>query len=142
MEVSVRLIQNDAERDACYLIRNNVFVDEQGVPPWEELDHFDETAQHFVVFIGEQPIGTARLVTLENGVSRIGRVAIEKDYRGKGYGKHLIQHIIRTSDQSTTELILDSQVSVIPFYLQLGFVEEGEVFLDAGIEHRRMRRNI
>ena len=44
MEVDVRLIQNDAERDACYLIRNNVFVDEQGVPPWEEMDHFDETA--------------------------------------------------------------------------------------------------
>jgi predicted GNAT family N-acyltransferase len=39
-------------------------------------------------------------------------------------------------------LILDAQLHAIPFYERFGFVAHGEVFLDAGIEHRKMDRHL
>ena len=47
----VRPIRDAAERDACYLVRMKVFVDEQKVPTWEEIDEFDESALHFAAFV-------------------------------------------------------------------------------------------
>jgi predicted GNAT family N-acyltransferase len=35
-------------------------------------------------------------------------------------------------------LALDAQVEAIDFYRRLGFVAEGELFMDAGIPHRHM----
>src|SRR2546423_1027302 len=48
MERMIRAAETDRERDACYRIRETVFVEEQKVPPWEELDAEDETADHFL----------------------------------------------------------------------------------------------
>jgi predicted GNAT family N-acyltransferase len=37
-------------------------------------------------------------------------------------------------------LSLAAQVHAIPFYERFGFVAHGDVFLEAGIEHREMDR--
>jgi predicted GNAT family N-acyltransferase len=39
-----------------------------------------------------------------------------------------------------TQVVLNAQTHALGFYQRHGFVAEGGVFLDAGIEHRRMRR--
>ncbi len=138
MPVTIRRIQSDFERDSCYLLRMEVFVTEQSVPPWEEMDHYDETAEHFVVDLDGAIVGTARLVDLGRGVGKIGRVAIMKKYRGQGIGRDLVQHVMSAGFKQFRTLVLDAQLSVIPFYERFGFQAEGEVFLDAGIEHRTM----
>ena len=38
------------------------------------------------------------------------------------------------------ELELNSQVHAVPFYEKLGYQAYGEIFLDAGIEHRHMKK--
>lgn len=140
MAFMVRPIADDAERDACYAVRMTVFVEEQKVPPWEEMDADDETAHHFLIADGDTIFGTARLVNKGGGVGRIGRVAVLKEYRGKQAGRLLMEHVISYAEPTFDRLILDAQVAVIPFYERLGFVAEGEIFLDAAIEHRRMTR--
>ena len=47
--------------------------------------------------------------------------------------------VLDDSRDRFNSFVLDAQIQVIPFYERLGFVAEGDVFLDAGIEHRRMR---
>jgi predicted GNAT family N-acyltransferase len=39
-------------------------------------------------------------------------------------------------------VLLNAQVQALPFYLGHGFQAEGEGFLDAGIPHRRMWRDL
>ena len=39
-----------------------------------------------------------------------------------------------------TELILEAQCYAIPFYEKLGYIAEGDIFLDCAIEHRLMRK--
>jgi predicted GNAT family N-acyltransferase len=140
MAFTVRPIADDVERDACYAVRMTVFVEEQQVPPWEELDADDETAQHFLIADADTIIGTARLLDKGDGVGKIGRVAVLKEYRGKQAGRQLMEHVISFGEPTYDVLILDAQVAVIPFYERLGFVAEGDIFLDAAIEHRRMTR--
>ena len=140
MAIRIRLIASDADRDACYLIRNRVFVDEQKVPPWEEMDAYDDTALHFLAEEDGKIIGTARLVRKDERTYKIGRVAVDLEYRSRGLGRELMLHVIEAGFEDCDTLVLDAQVQVIPFYERLEFVAEGPVFLDAGIEHRHMTR--
>ena len=138
MAITIRPVGTSAELDECYKLRVQVFVEEQGVPPWEELDADDETALHFMVEEEGVVVGTARLVVQDESTAKIGRVAINKKHRGEGLGRDLMWYVMAAGFKLRHKLILDAQVTVIPFYDNLGFDAEGEVFLDCGIEHQRM----
>ena len=43
-------------------------------------------------------------------------------------------------ERGVRNLTLAGQLHAIPFYERFGFVAHGDVFLDAGIEHRAMDR--
>jgi len=138
MTARIRLVETDAERDACFQVRMRVFVEEQGVPAWEELDAWDESADHFLAQVGGEIVGTARLVDLGGGKGKIGRVAVLPEHRGAGIGRELMRAVMEAGFRRHSVLVLDAQLPVIAFYERLGFQAEGEVFLDAGIPHRRM----
>jgi predicted GNAT family N-acyltransferase len=117
-------------------VRVAVFVEEQGVPLALEHDEHDAGALH-VMAISDRGslIGTARM--LDNG--HIGRMAVLRDQRGRGVGTALLQRLLRiAAGRKQRSVFLHAQCSAIPFYERLGFVAEGRVFLDAGIEHRAM----
>ncbi len=118
-----------------------VFVVEQAVPIEEEVDDYDATAIQYLAGIGSRAVGTARLVNLGRGVGKIGRVAVHQEWRGTGVGSSLVEHIIRTDGADCALLTLDSQLAAIPFYERFGFRATGDVFMDAGIPHRRMERS-
>lgn len=139
MEITIRRTASDAEREGCYTVRMKVFVEEQKVPPWDEIDAHDDTAMHFLVEDNGVIVGTARLIDYGDGTGKIGRVALLPEYRGKGIGRDLMWYVMGAGFRLFHTLILDAQLTVIPFYEKLGFEAEGEIFLDAGIEHRRMR---
>ena len=138
MALSIRRAETGADRDKCYQIRMIVFVEEQKVPPWEEMDHYDEEADHYLVEDGDTPVATARIVDKGEGHGKVGRVAVLKEYRGRGAGRDLMRYLLDACAGRFTALELDAQIQVIPFYERLGFSAEGDMFLDAGIEHRRM----
>lgn len=125
-----------------YAIRLTVFVDEQKVPAAEELDSYDDAAIHFLAYSQEgAAIGTARLLDKGNEHGKVGRVAVLPAYRGKGAGGGLMYMVESTAvDMGMKHLELDAQLHAIPFYENLGYTGEGDIFLDAGIEHRKMRK--
>lgn len=138
MSVTYRQLKSE-EFPQAMEIRLKVFVEEQQVPVEEEYDSHDDTAQHFGVFLEGQLVGTGRLVT-QDQIGRIGRVAILSEYRGRGFGSRLINTIVATGQkQGLEEFVLGAQIQALDFYAQLGFVVEGEVFIDGGIPHRTMR---
>lgn len=117
-------------------IRFDVFVEEQKVPAEMELDEFDAVSLHAVVFEGEEPVATGRL--LPDG--HIGRMAVAKSARGKGVGAIVLQRLIEEGRQrGFKELVLSAQTYAMGFYGKYGFVAEGDIYLDAGIEHKDMR---
>lgn len=119
-------------------LRVDVFVKEQAVPEEIEIDEYDKEAQHIVVLREREVIGTMRLIVYGDAL-KIGRVAVRKDFRRAGIGLRMmeegLQYAIR---EGFKKAVLDSQVYVAEFYRKLGFIEEGEVFEEAGIPHIRM----
>jgi predicted GNAT family N-acyltransferase len=135
-------VSSDLER--CLQVRWVVFVEEQRVPPELERDALDAEAIHVLATgAGGEAIGTGRLVLKGDGVGKIGRVAVLPAARGAGVGAALMDRLTTEAQRrGLREIVLDAQESAISFYLRLGYQEEGERFLDAGIWHRRMRRAI
>jgi predicted GNAT family N-acyltransferase len=120
-------------------IRFKVFVDEQRIPAEEELDELDAVSLHAIVMFDGVPIATGRLCP----DGRIGRMAVLKEYRGQGFGGLLLSALIETArDQGHNEAFLHAQCQVLGFYESLGFVAEGPIFSEAGIDHRLMRMSL
>src|SRR5206468_16513 len=101
---------------------------------------YDAEATHFQVRLvdAEDPgvvVGAARL--LHRGTAgKVGRVAVLSEHRGAGVGALLMRCIEATARECRlTRLDLDAQVHAIPFYEKLGYVADGDIFLDANIEH-------
>jgi len=140
-ECDVRVLPAGPDLDAAIALRFEVFVDEQHVPPDEELDAHDASAVHFGAFADGALVGVARVVDAGGGVAKVGRVAVRRARRGGGVGRLLMERVVAwCRDAGFREVILDAQCRVEAFYARLGFVSEGDVFLDAGIDHVRMRR--
>ncbi|MXZ56312.1 MAG: GNAT family N-acetyltransferase [Gammaproteobacteria bacterium] len=124
------------DRDSLYKVRLEVFVQEQHVPQDLELDGLDATAVHFLAFIDETPVGTARL--LPSG--KIGRMAVLIPYRNQGIGAKLLHAtLIRARELGYYPVFLHAQLSAADFYLRHGFQPYGDVFEEADIEHQAMR---
>lgn len=123
--------------EALSTIRRTVFIDEQGVAEHEEWDEADKEAQHFIIALDQQAIGCARL--LDSG--QIGRFAILAAFRNQGFGQQLLTQIAKFAweEKRVNTLFLHAQLSALGFYKKLGFCEYGDIFLDAGIEHKSMR---
>lgn len=118
-------------------VREPVFVVEQNVPLELEWDELDPHCHHVIARDSEhRPIGTGRL-TPEH---KIGRMAVLKEWRGKGVGEALLQALVeRARELGWSEVSLHSQVSAMGFYGKFGFEPYGERFDEAGIEHQSMR---
>jgi len=132
-------------------IRQQVFIKEQNVPPELEWESADQYATHFLLTPAEQndyssAIGCARIVRETHSAQvsfHIGRVAIMAGSRRRGAGTWLLRELLRWCQQQADythpeQVFLHAQCEVIGFYQRVGFSVLGDVFLDAGIEHRTM----
>ncbi len=118
--------------DALHDIRHNVFVEEQNIDPSLEWEDIDNSATHFLALINDQPAGCARLC-IEDNHGHIGRVAVKKQYRGKGIASLLMQDVIAYARaQSLTQLELNAQTYACSLYEAFGFVQSGPEFLEDG----------
>jgi len=125
----------------CADIRAEVFVREQHVPPELEMDELDADAVHILALLDNAPVGTGRLIVAMDGTAKIGRMAVLLPQRRRGVGRAiLLQLMDEAKVHGARKVSLAGQLHAIPFYERFGFVADGDIFLDAGIEHRMMER--
>ena len=136
MTFTVRILTWREAMPLARPVREEVFVEEQGVPLELEWDEWDEPSEHAVAFDSRgHAIGTARL--LPSGA--IGRMAVLKKWRGQGVGRSLLEAVLgRAQDRSLVCVTLHAQTQAAEFYRRFGFSERGEEFFEAGIPHVEM----
>jgi predicted GNAT family N-acyltransferase len=140
--LAVRRARHD-EIERCLDVRREVFVAEQRVPSEIEIDGRDADCTHFLAFVGDDAIGTARLRITEDGHAKAERVAVRRVARGSGAGGALMRAIEREAlALGHDRLVLNAQVAVLPFYERLGYTIDGPEFLEAGIPHRAMSKRL
>ncbi len=142
LEIEAKLVETEAELEGAINVRMRVFVVEQQIPAENELDEADATATHAVATVGNRIIGTGRMLMVEGdeeGTCRIGRMAVDKEWRRHGVGAkvlHCLEEEARA--QGLTHCLLHAQEYVKTFYAEYGYKERGEVFLEEGIPHIEM----
>lgn len=135
----VRVANWKEDIEALRMIRTSVFIEEQNVPVDLEWDELDKKCTHFIVHAGNKPVATARL----SPDGQIGRMSVLQQYRKKGIGTALILNIISYAKESGFDKIwLHAQTQVISFYEMHDFKAEGSEFMDAGIKHKTMNKNL
>ncbi len=135
---AVRLCNWEAARTDARRIREAVFVREQGVPLELEMDDKDAHCAHALVHSAAgSALGTGRL--LPDG--HVGRMAVLKEWRGKGVGALLLQTLVEHARQRGDACArLNAQAYAVGFYRRYGFEVSGAEFMEAGIPHLPMRR--
>ncbi|WP_445524121.1 GNAT family N-acetyltransferase [Streptomyces cyslabdanicus] len=147
----VRVAEDPADREACFAVRKEVFVVEQGVPQDLEYDAYDAVAVH-VLAVREDgvPLGTGRLLYGAEAAAKtggdpalgsLGRLAVTGDARGLGIGVALVRAVEDAARaRGLSAVDLHAQSHALGFYERLGYEAYGPEFPDAGIPHRAMRR--
>jgi len=134
----VKVVETPGELDSVFTIRRVVFIEEQNVPEDEEIDEHDADAVHFLLLSGGEAVAAGRNRYFDDW-AQLERIAVLDGHRGRGHGARLTRYMMEHArGEGHGTLVVNSQLWVMGFYGKLGFVEEGEVFLDAGIEHKRM----
>lgn len=136
----IELMDWEHARVRASRIRRTVFVKEQHVPSDMELDELDPQCVHALAFCGAGvPVATGRL--LPDG--HIGRMAVLKEWRGRGIGGEILERLVAAArERGEREVALSAQTHALEFYRRHQFREEGKTYLDAGIPHRMMRRQL
>ena len=136
-DVQIRIVDWVRYGEALSSLRHTVFVEEQGVPIELELDGEDATALHAAAFSDDgRLIGTGRM--LASG--KIGRMAVSQSMRRQGIGRALLDALVAEARRlKLNEVSLAAQLPAVAFYERAGFEVYGDIFLDAGIDHKMMR---
>lgn len=135
-------IEDASELKAAFDIREEVYINEQQIDRADEFDEFDAISDHFLAYIDDNPAGTCRYRSTENGL-KLERFATLKKFRGKGVASALMKTTLNhmgLQNLTKQKLYLNAQITAMPLYAKFRFKPEGPVFLECEIEHQKMVR--
>lgn len=122
-------------------IRTAVFIEEQGF--CNEFDDIDASAWHTLVLDGQRAVATGRAFPNEDGSYTIGRVAVIREYRGKGAGSVVMRSLEqKIRELGAPEIRLSAQTQAVGFYQSLGYQGDGEEYLDEHCPHIAMVKKL
>ena len=133
-------LSND-ELYAALHLRQEVFVVEQDCP-YLDVDNSDQNAFHLLCYEGNKLI--AYLRAFKPGVkydgSSMGRIVTEINSRGLGLGKEITKEGVKflKKEYPNHEIVISAQHRLKHFYIDLGFIPRGEVYLEDDIDHIQM----
>jgi len=127
-------------KDAA-LIRELVFVKEQGFA--NEFDEIDSLSWHLTVYDNGKPVAAARMYQKQADCYYLGRIAVLKEYRGKGLGRLVVNEMLKKlKEMGIKNAELSAQVQAQGFYEKLGFAAFGETYLDEHCPHIHMKKEL
>lgn len=141
--LKVRPVYSKKDKTAVLYIRYKVFVEEQKVPLDEEITPEENDAQYFLLLEQGEPIGTIRYLQMDDHF-HLGRFALLKEARGKGYGSVLLKFIedYLSARYDPIKLTFHGQAYLDDFYQKRGYTRVGEPFIEAGIPHYHYEKTL
>jgi predicted GNAT family N-acyltransferase len=140
-EIRFSIAETADEKLKVFVVRGIVFCGEQQVPYSIEWDEHESSALHVLGQVGGEPVAAGRIRFLD-GYAKMERIAVRAEYRGRGYGHGLTDFMIQTAkEKGFSKFRMYAQVHLKDFYAEHGFESQGDIFVEAGIDHVLMVRN-
>ncbi len=135
---------NTEELYSILQLRSEVFVVEQDCV-YQDIDDKDQIAFHAIGMKENKIIAYARIFDSGDYFIQpsIGRILVKKEQRKFKYGYQLVEESIKYIENNFTEkaILISAQTYLTKFYNSLGFIQQGEGYLEDGIPHIKMIRN-
>ncbi len=132
----------DEAKPDVYLVRQEVFVEEQRLAHSVIDDPDDQLSVHVVASIDGEVAGIGR-VTFIADEGQIAWVAVRRPLRRHGVGLAIMRQLIGAClDEGCRIISLNAQTHALSFYERLGFRPLGRRFRMSGIEHQHMMMDI
>ncbi len=129
----------DYMHDDIVKIRTDVFVIEQDFK--EEFDDIDNNCTFLVMYDEDEPVAMCRYFPIEEDVYAIGRIAVIKEYRGRGLGSYIVKEAEKkVIELGAKQAVLSAQTRAREFYEKLGYIGEGQFYYEEWCEHIKMRK--
>ena len=140
--MDVRQARDSDEVERALALREQVFCVEQGVELAADRDGLDDQAIQIVAVEDERVIGTCR-VLVDDGIGRLGRMAVDARSRGRGLGTEILAAAERSALDAGARLMrLHAQRYVEDLYAATGYTPYGEPFVEEGIPHVAMEKRL
>ncbi|RPF52131.1 GNAT family N-acetyltransferase [Aquisalibacillus elongatus] len=135
-------VKTNQQLEDAYQVRKIVFIEEQDVPPEIEVDEHEDSAIHFVGYKDEKPIAASRM-RLVDDYGKLERICVLKEERGKHYGVEIIQEMEQyLKVHKVKKSKLNAQTHAEDFYKKIGYKTVSDEFMDAGIPHVTMVKEL
>lgn len=141
--LQIKAVPYRDEIAAIKYIRTIVFQEEQGVSADLEFDGLDEGSTHFLAYLDGKAVGTARIREIDANTIKIERLAVLPEARKQGIGKKLMESALDAIFTRHKSLaVVHAQAYIANLYQQLGFEIVGASFVEAGIAHVKMVKQL
>jgi predicted GNAT family N-acyltransferase len=131
----------DAKPDV-YLVRQEVFVEEQRLAHSVVDDPDDQLSVHVIASIDGEVAGIGRVTFIADD-GQIAWVAVRRPLRRHGVGLAIMRQLIGVCvDEGCRVVSLNAQTHALSFYERLGFRALGRRFRMSGIEHQHMMMDV
>ena len=140
---TVKRLPTSSNLDDAAKIRTEVFCKEQGFDITQEFDGNDDAAWHIMLYDGDLPVATGRILCNGEDTYTLGRIAVLVGYRGNQTGRFLVENLIGyAKDLGAKHIKVGAQTRVVGFYEKLGFSVCGEEYMDEHVPHIPMIQQV
>lgn len=134
----------DQKHLSCHFaIRHQVFVEEQGIMVFTDVDAWDRhpDTRHVLAAAGNHMAGTVRLYELDDaGTWKGDRLAVLAAYRTSMVGARLVRYAVATAAAAGGRIMHATvQVANTRFFERLGWERDGDVAMHYHLPHQPMR---
>jgi ElaA protein len=129
---------------AILAARQEVFVVDQKIR-YVDADGKDFSSFHLSGWQKDELVAYLRVIPwITPQTYKIGRVLTRLPFRGQGHGEALMRELLRLAPRELggCHLTMAAQLYLEKFYQKFGFISEGDVFLEEGIQHITMARDV
>jgi predicted GNAT family N-acyltransferase len=142
--IRIKLVNYSEETQGIEQIRRRVFHEEQNINEELEFDGLDETSEHLLAYLNQEPIGTLRIREVNPKTVKIERLAVLVTVRNQGIGRKLMEYAIALIKQKNRyeQIVIHAQYHLKHFYQSFGFQSVGESFEEAEILHIKMIKSL
>ena len=129
-----------------FALRSEIFVVEQNCV-YQDIDGKDKDALHVLGKNENEIVAYARIFVRGESYSdftSIGRVLVKKKSRGKSLGHELMAFCVKylETNNSKCSIKISAQTHLEKFYYKHGFRKQGESYLEDGIPHIEMLKEV
>lgn len=129
---------------SAFFVRMEVFVLERNIPLQDEFDDLDTDERVYaVIYDGDKPVATGRIIQEEETIVRPGRIAVLKEHRGKRLGEWIIKEIEAYSiKEGCTQSVIHGELSAAGFYEKLGYSRVSDVYEEDGVPCVTLKKDL